>query len=664
MVLRELQVQGLDLLIGRNYSAGYELQWLRESFKNSIEAGATEIVAGLERAFLTGNNPSYRYSVADNGVGMTASELEAFITRYGASGKRQGVLEGNYGVGLKSSALPWNPAGLVVISVRDGEDGMVWLERDAKGKYGVRVWDYSDGESGVVVEPVGIGFEWRSVLAGAQAGPNPLFGSFDVGSERWLLPDGTPAHGTVVVFYGSKENPDTYFGDPSRNEMPGRQSGWRRPHADFDYLAQRVWRLPDGVTLRTRFFSSADPSEWPGRGEALIDATVEVRKVNGALAGILGEDLAADSRPTVLTGELKVGAATCPATVRWYLRDRPLEESERRRPGVPLEGYVAAVLDDEVYDKGGYIRHRAFGVLAPGVRQRLFIIVEPQEYDGRSGSIGAHTDDARSRLRWSSPAGVSRDLPWSQWGEEFSRSLAPGHPVFDAIKAEQAAQQVRGGELPEEMVRRIAARLQDRLRISRLVEDPQGTEPGVRTDSGAGGRRRQVRKPKSATAPGGGGTGVGTDSGGEDLEPQVGGPERGTLRRRAIGLPTPEWRPADWFEAPWVFAQYDAASSTVSLNQDHRLLDDVSTYWRDRCVDTADEGALRHIIMEEYASSAVARIGQITANGKDLFGEDPTAVKEKMLSDEALTASLMGLLPEEDRIRSRISGRGWLHRGA
>ena len=118
-----MKTAGTEHLIERTYREGGTFQWVRETYVNSAEAKATRVDYGIEWQGVE-NHGVYRRLIADNGRGMTGDELVAFFNTFGGGGKPIGGVHENFGVGAKTSLLPWNRYGMVVISWVDGEPAM------------------------------------------------------------------------------------------------------------------------------------------------------------------------------------------------------------------------------------------------------------------------------------------------------------------------------------------------------------------------------------------------------------------------------------------------------------------------------------------------------------------------------------------------------------
>ena len=124
-----MQTAGTQHLIERTYRESGSYQWVREVLINALEADATKIEFGIEWQAVE-NLGVYRRVIADDGRGMAGDELVEFFNTFGGGGKPIGGVHENFGVGSKTSLLPWNTYGIVVISWVDGDPSMIWVQRD------------------------------------------------------------------------------------------------------------------------------------------------------------------------------------------------------------------------------------------------------------------------------------------------------------------------------------------------------------------------------------------------------------------------------------------------------------------------------------------------------------------------------------------------------
>ena len=120
---------------------------------------------------------------------MTAEQLVEFFNTFGGGGKPIGGLHENFGVGAKTSLLPWNRHGMVVISWVDGEPSMIWVQQDPEtGEYGLRLEQAEDPDTG----------EFSS---------DEVYGPYSDEEHGcdWeaVKPDWIEEHGTVIVLLGN-----------------------------------------------------------------------------------------------------------------------------------------------------------------------------------------------------------------------------------------------------------------------------------------------------------------------------------------------------------------------------------------------------------------------------------------------------------------------------
>src|SRR5205807_6411669 len=109
----------------------------------------------------------------------------------------------NFGVGAKTSLLPWNKYGMVVISWVDGDASMIWVAKDPDtGEYGLKL-EACDGPDDITrMEGVYDPYD------------DPVHGC------DWskVKPDWIDKHGTVIVLLGNNPTAHTVQGDPGRDE--------------------------------------------------------------------------------------------------------------------------------------------------------------------------------------------------------------------------------------------------------------------------------------------------------------------------------------------------------------------------------------------------------------------------------------------------------------
>lgn len=312
-----------------------DLQFLREITKNSIEAGATEIIWDVDWGLWElSEGELYKLCCIDNGCGMTGEEMLRYINQLSSSIHGQ-AHDGNYGVGAKIAAATRNPAGVIYQSWKNGRGAMIQLWRDEDtGDYGVRQWQLPDGA-----------FQyWQPI-----------------GDEG--KPEEIGEHGTKVILLGRGDNHNT-IDPPEGVDIPSKWVG--------RYLNARYFRIPEEISLKAREGWKADP-----------DAKSNLlRPVHGQGAYL---DANADSGGIAELSE---------ARIHWWI----LKDSDSRvvAPELVTTGHFAALFRDELYEmrtgRAGMTLLQQFGVLFG--HDRVVLYVEPR--NGRSAHISSNT--ARTQL--------------------------------------------------------------------------------------------------------------------------------------------------------------------------------------------------------------------------------------------------------------------------
>ncbi|MCC7542088.1 MAG: ATP-binding protein [Deltaproteobacteria bacterium] len=332
-----MSVTGVQHLVERAYRESGELQYLRELVVNAMEAGATHIEIGPEWSAVE-REGVYRLMVADDGKGMGREELLKFLNTFGGGGKPIGDAHENFGVGAKTSLLPWNHHGVVVISwTPEHPDGaMVVLRRDAAtGEYGAHKFETAEGEVDEVVVP---GEEWAATR------------------PEWIR-----EHGTVVVCLGNTGREDTFVGKAGDGDIKGISA----------YLNKRLWTIPEGVEIYVQELRTEKRTEWArsfaeasGSGERRWNR----RQIRGAahfVASVQSDKGKLDAHHTMV---LEDGTE-----LDWYLwkGERPNVHSYAHK-----NGFIAALYKNELYDTYSHAaRYRSFGITC--VFRAMWTLISP-----------------------------------------------------------------------------------------------------------------------------------------------------------------------------------------------------------------------------------------------------------------------------------------------
>ena len=621
-----MKATGLHHFIERDYrDTSSPFQWARETAINAIEADASRILFGIEWRGVEAHGV-YRRFVADDGCGMDPDELEAFFNTYGGSGKPIGGVHQNFGVGAKTTLLPWNEHGVVVVSWKDGDGSMIWIRKDRKsGEYGLRRWTVADDDGyptdALVIEPyldedLGIDF--------SKIGP------------EWIREAG---HGTVLLLLGSTGTEDTITGAPGRDEAATRGLVY--------YLNARFWELPNDVDVRVEHFMTPERDVWAKSREEAARTTAaddrggpapwsQTRRVRGAKYYV-------ESQKPIDSGKF---AAPEGVVIDWWL----LQKEEYDEPAEPKQPYIATIYRDEVYDRSTYGAHyRWFGILDSRIQKRLMLTVRPpllDEADESKAGIYPRSDRTGLLIRGGARAG--EPLPIAEWANAFAADLP------DSIRAEIAKLDsgLVGTIGDPEWKKKLADRIGTRMRQLRLLATTRGRDLVKPTHSGTTPRKaRLTRKPRAAA-------GVrehprsGLDERGEKSVGTEFGPEPARKAKLAVDIPDYKWVEALNVE-DGLIATYDGEKNTVFLKLDHPVIQNVIAYWQGRYHEQYAT-AIRQDVLAVYGMHVAARV----AHSESLRGLVPEKrILEDMRTDAALTVSMLGLVAEDHVLLTRLGGK-------
>jgi hypothetical protein len=622
-----MRATDIHFQVDRVYRESGAFQWVRETYINSLEAEATRCEFGIEWQAVE-NRYVYRRTIADDGRGMVPEELRGFFNTWGGGGKPIGGVHENFGIGAKSSLLPWNQHGIVVVSWVDGDPAMIWLKADPNsGEYGLRQFHVEDDEGNTLVEDV-----------------ITPFNDVDHGCD-WaaIKPDWITDHGTVIVLLGNEPAQNTVLGDPSREEsdIKGVSS----------YLNRRLWDIPSGVKLSVDELRLTDPKTWP-ESETMAHQTggpqrrtnrrtiegakhyVEYRKGSTAEAYNKGKLVASDEMP------LSDGTV-----IEWFLW-------EGERPDVhsyaAKGGFIAAVYEDELYDvTSHHATYRSFGVTEGAVRSKLWLVAHPPMYG--EGGWGVYPRGDRNSLLVQGGARAGDPLPFNDWGAEFSDKMPD--PIRDALRSARAGS---SGTVDDKTWRdRLADRFGARWKLARLLADERGKQNVAASQAG---KLPRAAKPKRRVKPSPSG-GKGGTSGPNSVGAQPGlVPAKQT--KIAGGIPTYELvrshdLGANGMIAAWVPNHPEHPEGAILIATDHPVIEEQVAHWQNRYPPHLEEDVRREVLAV-YGEIAVAKL----AHSEQLKSLVPShEVENDLRSDAALTMSLLGLISEDAVISTRIGGK-------
>jgi hypothetical protein len=625
-------------IIDRNYrDITRPGQWLRETFRNAEEAKASNVHFGIEWQGVESQGVYRRY-VADDGIGMDEFDLDTFMLTYGGGGKPIGTEHENYGIGAKVTLLPWNPAGLLVVSYKKG-NGYAMLMRGEDRNYGAKPWEAEDEDGAfvmtAVIDPVGA--------------PLGEFGIADIGAiwqqvPFWADAEEAPDNGTIFLLLGPDANYDTILGDPSR---PAESATYMQPN----HLNSRLWELRDGLTVTIDVPITTDKNTWaklnpgqiaPGPGTGGFTR----RTVTGAKWHIeRGGRLTAESAHVDLSDGTRV---------HWWLREE-LPEGRRLNPYGPRAGFVAVLYGDELYDisraEDAKWRYRQFGIPPAEVMARTFLVIEPPT----DGPEGIYPTGGRDRLLRRG----ARELPFADWGSQFHENMPPSlaAAIEEAMPKELALDSAWKEKFAERFWDRLH-QLRIRLRRDGTVPggDPTQTAPKVDLPPSVNPTSPRPRLPRLARP---------RERTPDLVVTDLAGRRRGRLTEIEAAIPS--WLPvaASEFDQPYTLASWDpenvnpdGSTGCVYLNKEHpavvALVEDMARSYSVSQTDLATWGQIEHAVWETLGQSLVAKV--VHAQSVLRREVELTRLRREYLSDVALTTAGLGMIWEQQALQPKLGG--------
>ncbi|MFE0458194.1 hypothetical protein ACFW1A_02900 [Kitasatospora sp. NPDC058965] len=627
-------------LIRQAYEAGGPYQWAREAWKNSEESGARTIHFGIEEQ-AAANLGVLRRTIMDDGNGMEPNDLRDFLTTFGGGGKPIGMDE-NFGQGFKSSVLPWNPYGVVVISYTEtAPDGaMLWIHRDHTGSYALREWAAEDEDGDFVSQ--------TDVVA--------PFVDDEHGCDWGQIRPSWMKTGTIMVLLGDNPKSDTWMGDPSRKETVDDL---------IRYMNGRLLIVPerDGSPIETNVIDlyakrSNERRDSKDRTIELPDGRSMVwrpRRVHGLTHYI--PEVAA--RGTVVVDPHGT-------RVDWFHVPEPhpavggTSDYIIQRPAVVVDYQGEAYHSDS-----GKSRYRQFGI-TDEIMHRTWLIVRPPVYsDSRPTQWGVLTQASRHILF--SKGG--RELPWEEWGDAFFQQFPD-----ELVRARDAARAATASQSDPSMAKnlsRILDRLNPRFKASRVLSNAAGRILGNPAGTGAG--VPAARSPRTGTGTVAKGQGTGSVTPRQVLIPTAGGSATGMPGTVRGGYPAFRWKQFDTDEAKQLAYYVKNETLTVDdityrgvvhLNAKHPVFVQEFLYWSGQVWPKADPAKVRELVERVYGEEAVAHVVHAQRLNGTLVGRSdegtPVVMSEddvqSLLEPAALSAALLGLINVEQRVLTQGGG--------
>ena len=661
MATRHMTTGSIKPLVDRTGSESSAYQFIREALENAIQAFATTFRIRWEQG--ASRLGIYRFEAADDGVSMTRQELPAFINKFGGGGKPIGGAHENYGVGLKSSTLPWNYHGILVVARRDGETNLIQLHLDEHaGEYGLRQWEVEDesGESmleDVLTIAMKADGRWETVL---DRDFEPVRGT----RVRDLLDAFlNNEQGTVVILCGNTGEEDTFLAQGAGGVMG--QGG----HTEIaTYISKRYDSLPISVSVIEP--KSGDKSTWPRSPDEFAAShinkagnanyKVKTRNVLG-LGDFLRTGTGRGNKKPAHTGTINLEDGT---KVHWFLLPEGEKFDGKGVGGVYWVPQIVVKYKHEIYYLGGSSnlqRFRDVGISRKAVIERCTMVLEPPLH---GDDAGVYPDSSRSRLHWTG----ANYLPWARWAREIAGKLPI--PIEEALAKASAelGQLDDGDDLSDAQKKRISAltrRIQSSWRRKALPSDDHARVKVVRvrpvsTGGATSSGSAQLGLGRGESGGGGGAStsrGSGSSNGGNlpGLSESEGSDQRFVEDPRGKAIPTVvvgrpdqipevEWLPAKEFDEPNMVARWDEPGFRIQANLNCPIIRETIDYWTNQYPRVAVED-IGKAVMRVYGlklRSAVAHM--LTAKRRGTISADDLA---KALAPIALTTAAAGFVLED-----------------
>jgi hypothetical protein len=467
--MKSMTSTGIAIAVERAYLASGTFQWAREAAVNSIQAGATKILFGVEWQAVTQHHV-YRRTIVDNGIGIPAPQMPAFLNKYGGSGRSIGDITGNYGVGFKTSVLPWNPQGVVVISVNGSPENslspvnMLWLRKEINEggvpDYGARellleffdsVGETDDDMLEDWVSSFGQYDDSTTVLPLSLLRQNGYPTEFEGIDWFKVVPDSIleSGHGTVIVLLGKKLNQDTIKGDHEgdRHEDASKYGLAR-------YLNTRIYTMPEDVEILVTHLGSdtkggnwGDRNRWPREPKGPGIGNRRITGLLGYLERLGNADENSADKAEYKWAKTEIKGSSVSVEVETYLFPFKAQSPHSTggdnaytstvSPSLPLIGITRKCHEDipnleETFDvrmgtEGKEALYPWLNIEA--VRRRLVLILHPED----TNEAQVFPDHTRRTLLYKDRIKGGTPLPESEWAELYLNGARPGF-ITEEIK--------------------------------------------------------------------------------------------------------------------------------------------------------------------------------------------------------------------------------------
>ena len=350
--------------------------------------------------------------------------------------------------------------------------------------------------------------------------------------------------------------------------------------------------------------------------------------------------------------------------VHWWLRTEPKVETG----GLGAKSaYIGVLYRSELYGqaytegedgdtKSGANVYRQFGIGSDSVRRRVFLVIEPPEYDESTGASGVAPSTGRADLYWMGAGASPRSVKPADWSAEFGEHLPD--EILEAINAEYESRDPSDDR--EERLRRVMDRFAARWKAPRAraqaddtdtttIATAPGTVPRSPIDSPT--QPRKPRKKRVVVLHGRGGENV------------IGQPDTGTTPAKktnvSVGVPECRWVTAedindDGMIAAWQKPTAQYPNGCIEPDKAHPVILSQIEHWQSQ-YSLAVAHDVEKLVKDAYEEVAVAKVAHLHALTGAVFSEEQ---RNEMLLNPALSASLLGLISEDALIGPRTGKLG------
>lgn len=340
-----------------------ENQYLRELVMNGIDAKRTdsnlEILIDIDWDYYQLNGV-YKMCISDNGKGLSALEIREFLNKMSSSSSTQDFM-GNFGIGAKISTYPISKKGVIYKSWKD-DKGILGVIISENNDYGL---EHLEKEDGSVTEIL------------------------DLPDNAWK-PLNIEKVGTSVTICGNSENENTFLPQNQKTTL------WI-----LRYLNRKFLNLPEGVSIKVRYFSNSDSKTWPTSEPKQLNNEIKWYTVHGSKYWL--DKYSAKGKGTVSLSNGKM---------HWWIIDE-LNDNGR---AFDQKAHIAILHKGELYNYQEFaLANRktlnSLGIYAGADRIVMYFEPNPDKYNN------FYIQPSRSSIE------INGENPWLFATEEFKKKI-------------------------------------------------------------------------------------------------------------------------------------------------------------------------------------------------------------------------------------------------